>query len=274
MIFESPPYCETHRPMSPQESIDYDRVPGERNGFQIQSLTSLMRINKSVNRLMVEYSCFPSDSSSVQLVQRLQNVDEFWRTETRFAQKGLHLSRLVARPKLFPAVLHAHYSETDYSEVEDYFLGRYEHIWLGSPGLGRSRSPIILDPFDGKGLLDAQHEHQSRLYPNQQWKLEVDPWHDHLMLANLLLIRVAAKSDKTLGDFWIYCPNLAGISIQDSIANGVALLEESGFQPVFVSDPIPLWREESAGHKGGWVTFETPIELRRIQEILDTLGYL
>lgn len=273
MIFESPPYCETHRPMSTQESLDYDRVPGERDEFQIQSLTSLMRTTKSVNRLMVEYSCFPSDSSSVQLVQRLQNVDEFWRAETRFAQLGLQLSRLVTSPKLIPAVLHAHFSETDYSEVEDYFLGAYEHIWLGSPGLGRSRSPIILDPFDRKGLLDTLDEHKSRLYPNQQWKLEVDPWHDYLKLANLLLIRVAAKSEKTLGDFWIYCPNFAGISIQDSVANGVALLERVGFLPVFVSDPIPLWREESAGHKGGWVTFETPIELPRMTELLGLLSY-
>ena len=87
------------------------------------------------------------------------------------------------------------------------------------------------------------------------------------------MIRVAAQRGDRLGDFWVYCPNLANTSLQTAVNEGVDLVAAKGFEPVFVSNPVPLWRDEISHVKGVWVDFEQPFELSRMKTILDTLGY-
>lgn len=272
MIIEGDPYLQQHRRLSIQEVSEYYESARDASNFEIQTMTSVMRSEDVAKRLLLSYHCFPADSPMVQLVDELHTPIDFWNNAAKFSQLGLKLSRIVEGSKWEPKILHSHVSNTKFTDVEDFFVGEYEHLWIGSPGLGRGVSPTILDSFDSDRL-DNEHENRvSRTFVSQS-RRNSDPWQDETRIANLLIIRVAAESENLLGDFWVYCPNFVNTSLQTTVNDGVALVKAQGFEPVFVSNPVALWRDELRGVKGVWVNFDVPLEVSRLKTILGNLGY-
>lgn len=276
MIFEGPPYESAHSKVFAMEYFEYYKSPHDAARLKVQATCVIRRSGWEKFRVFLKIRVYPAGLMFVPVLEGFVKPESFWDENTEFAELPLKMGKVIDADKRKPAILLSHYSNVSYVSVADFFVGKYEHMWYVAPGLGKSSAPETLDPLDMVILDKKQEEHIWRnpiLGGENSWISQNDPWHRITSYANLFMLRVAASDSKRIGDFWVYCPNPAGETIESSVLSALKLIETQGLDVKFVSNPVPMERFEDM-FNGLWGVMEHVNSAQRLKELLRAFEYV
>jgi len=249
-----------------------------RSHVSFRTMIRLSRISGQTKMLQCEYRTKLCIVSEGWAFRESTTASHFFTDEKNkhFEYLNLLLSGYVRVDKMRPKILSQHIFHGKFGAYEDFFSGRYAPEQWYVKGMGSSEVNELVDPFDIDCLNQRQlkHVNSRHFWGDQLWKVDRDPWANYLMIANILVVRVVGQRKGQLGDFWLYVPNVPEQSVNDAVVDACALVEERGFDIVFVSDPVPQRREEEYGGGSAWLHFDNPIDDDRMKILLKQMKYI